>query len=91
MGYTEGSHRHRDSQFEIVGRRGERQRSRLGICRARRAYGFYSSRQRTTRCRAQGDCKEQPLEIVDPEPEAVREAKRRWAVENSSLSIAIKW
>jgi len=44
-----------------------------------RYYGFYSSRQRAKRREANGDGIEQPLEIVDPEPEAVREAKRRWA------------
>jgi hypothetical protein len=44
-----------------------------------RYYGWYSSRQRGTRRRAAGEDRAQPLTLVDPEPEAVREAKRRWA------------
>ena len=43
-----------------------------------RYYGFYSSRQRGTRRKANGDDVEQPLEMVDPEPEAIRKANRRW-------------
>ncbi len=42
-------------------------------------YGFYSSRQRAKRRMANCDGVEQPLELVDPEPEALRKAKRRWA------------
>jgi hypothetical protein len=44
-----------------------------------RYYGWYSSRQRGMRRRAHGDAGEQPVTLVEPEPEAVREAKRRWA------------
>ncbi len=44
-----------------------------------RYYGFYSSRQRAKRRKANGDGIEQPLEMVDPEPEALRKAKHRWA------------
>jgi hypothetical protein len=44
-----------------------------------RYYGFYSSRQRGKRRKANGDAVEEPLAMVDPEPEALREAKRRWA------------
>ena len=44
-----------------------------------RYYGFYSSRQRGTRRKATEGNEEQPLEIVEPEPEVLREAKRRWA------------
>jgi hypothetical protein len=44
-----------------------------------RYYGFYSARHRAERRKANGDGLEQPLEIVEPDPEAVREAKRRWA------------
>jgi hypothetical protein len=42
-----------------------------------RYYGFYSSRQRAERRKASGDGLEQTLEIVQPEPEALRDAKRR--------------
>ena len=42
-----------------------------------RYYGCYASRVRGMR-RQEGD-EEQPLVTVDPEPEALREAKRRWA------------
>jgi len=41
--------------------------------------GFYSSRQRGKRRKANGDGVEEPLTIVEPEPEALRKAKRRWA------------
>jgi len=44
-----------------------------------RYYGFYSSRQRAKRRKANGDAVGEPLEMVDPEPEALRKAKRRWA------------
>jgi hypothetical protein len=47
-----------------------------------RYYGFYSSRQRGSRrkaAEADGDYEEHPLVIVDPEPEAVRQARHRWA------------
>ena len=44
-----------------------------------RYYGFYSSRQRGTRRKATEGNEEQPLEMVDPEPEAIGKAKRRWA------------
>jgi hypothetical protein len=44
-----------------------------------RYYGWYSSRQRGTRRQANGDAVEQPVTLVEPEPEAVREARRRWA------------
>ena len=44
-----------------------------------RYYGFYSSRQRAKRRMANCDGVEQPLQMVDPEPEALRKAKRRWA------------
>ncbi len=44
-----------------------------------RYYGFYSSRQRGTRRKAPEGNEDQPLEIVEPEPEALRKAKRRWA------------
>ena len=44
-----------------------------------RYYGHYASRVRGMRRRADGDAAEQPPEIVDPETEALRKAKRRWA------------
>ena len=44
-----------------------------------RYYGFYSSRQRGKRRKANGDAAEEPLTMVEPEPEALRKAKRRWA------------
>ena len=44
-----------------------------------RYYGFYSSRQRGTRRKANGVAAQEPLTMVDPEPEALRKAKRRWA------------
>ena len=44
-----------------------------------RYYGFYSSRQRGKRRKANGDAVEEPLVMVDPKPEAIRKAKRRWA------------
>ena len=44
-----------------------------------RYYGWYSSRQRGTRRQAHGDAVEPPVTLVEPEPEAVREARRRWA------------
>ena len=44
-----------------------------------RYYGWYSSRQRGVRRRAHGDAAIQPVTLVEPEPEAVREARRRWA------------
>ena len=47
-----------------------------------RYYGWYSSRQRGKRREADernNDYEEAPLVTVEPEPEVVREAKRRWA------------
>lgn len=47
-----------------------------------RYYGFYSSRQRGRRrkaAEADADYEEHPLVTVDPEPEAVRQARHRWA------------
>jgi len=44
-----------------------------------RYYGFYSSRQTAKRRKANGDAVGEPLEMVAPEPEALRKAKRRWA------------
>jgi hypothetical protein len=44
-----------------------------------RYYGWYSSRQRGSRRKAAAVDVARPLTLVDPEPEAVREAKRRWA------------
>ena len=44
-----------------------------------RYYGFYSSRQRGKRRKANGDGVEEPLTMVDPEPETMHKAKRRWA------------
>jgi hypothetical protein len=44
-----------------------------------RYYGWYSSRQRGSRRQATGDGGEGPLALVEPEPAAVREARRRWA------------
>jgi hypothetical protein len=47
-----------------------------------RYYGWYSSRQRGKRRQAaeqNDDYEEAPLVAVEPEPEVVREAKRRWA------------
>ena len=47
-----------------------------------RYYGHYSSRVRAMRRKAaenDEDYKEHPLVTVEPEPEAIREAKRRWA------------
>jgi len=47
-----------------------------------RYYGWYSSRQRGKRrmvAEAGEDHQEQQLVTVEPEPEALREAKRRWA------------
>jgi hypothetical protein len=44
-----------------------------------RYYGWYSSRQRGKRRRAAGEDVARPLVMVDPEPEALRAAKRRWA------------
>ena len=47
-----------------------------------RYYGHYSSRVRAMRRKAaekNEDYEEHPLVTVEPEPEAVREAKRRWA------------
>ena len=43
-------------------------------------YGFSSSRQRGTRRTANGDGVEEPLAMVDPEPEASHKAKRRRAL-----------
>jgi hypothetical protein len=44
-----------------------------------RYYGWYSSRQRGKRGKANGDAVEESLTMVEPEPDALREAKRRWA------------
>ena len=44
-----------------------------------RYYGWYSSRQRGTRRKANSYAEIELLVIVEPEPDAVREAKRRWA------------
>jgi len=44
-----------------------------------RYYGFYSSRQRGKRRKANSDAAVEPLTMVEPEPEALRKAKRRWA------------
>ena len=44
-----------------------------------RYYGWYSSRQRGMRRKANGDGEGVPLAMVDPEPEELRKAKRRWA------------
>jgi len=44
-----------------------------------RYYGWYSSRQRGTRRKANSHADIEPLVIVEPEPDAVRDAKRRWA------------
>ena len=44
-----------------------------------RYYGHYASRVRADRSKAAEGDEEQPLVTVAPEPEAVREAKRRWA------------
>jgi hypothetical protein len=44
-----------------------------------RYYGWYSSRQRGKRRSAADHDEEQPIVTADPEPDAVREAKRRWA------------
>jgi hypothetical protein len=44
-----------------------------------RYYGWYSSRQRGSRRKAAAVEAARPLVTVDPEPEAVRDAKRRWA------------
>jgi hypothetical protein len=44
-----------------------------------RYYGWYSSRQRGRRRKANGDGGKGPLALVEPPPEAVREVKRRWA------------
>jgi hypothetical protein len=44
-----------------------------------RYYGWYSSRQRGKRRRAAGEDVARPLTMVDPEPETLREARRRWA------------
>ena len=44
-----------------------------------RYYGFYSSRQRAKRRKANGDGVEELLTMVEPEAEALRKAKRRWA------------
>jgi hypothetical protein len=44
-----------------------------------RYYGWYSSRQRGSRRTAAAGDAARPVVTVDPEPEAVREARRRWA------------
>ncbi|MFQ5567976.1 MAG: hypothetical protein ACE5EU_16610 [Paracoccaceae bacterium] len=44
-----------------------------------RYYGWYSSRLRGMRRKADDRHAEQPVACVDPEPEALREARRRWA------------
>ena len=44
-----------------------------------RYYGFYASRVRGMRRKTSEGDEEQPLVKVDSEPEAIREARRRWA------------
>ncbi len=44
-----------------------------------RYYGFYASRLRGMRRKTTEGDTEQPLVKVDPEPDALREARRRWA------------
>jgi hypothetical protein len=44
-----------------------------------RYYGHYASRVRGMRRKADEGDEQQPLVTVEPEPEALREAKRRWA------------
>jgi hypothetical protein len=44
-----------------------------------RYYGFYASRVRGMRRKTTEGDEERPPAIVDPEPEALREARRRWA------------
>ena len=44
-----------------------------------RYYGWYSSRQRGTRQKASEGDEQQAFETVEAEPEAIRNAKRRWA------------